>query len=197
MKTRFKHFPAEDLLDFMERKLEPGLQVEIENHLTDCLRCQEESKELIGLTGLMTRDRSFDAPKDSVKWIKNLFPARMPKAKPSAIKKILGILQMDLSQGQAFAERSSASSTRQMLYKADKNTLDIRVIKGDNKNTIAGQILGDDFSGCETQLRQKGKSFFATINDMNEFKFSDIESGKYRMTIKKKGIELILKDLEF
>lgn len=197
MKMKSKHFPTEELLNLIENKLESVHQATIESHLAECSKCSKKLAELAGITGLMLKDRSFDAPEDSIKWAKNLFRTRVPKTKTSAIKKIFALLQMDISQGQVFAERSTSSSVRQMLYRADKNTLDIRVMKDDKKNTIAGQILGDDFRGCETQLRQKGKSFVATINDMNEFKFSGIESGKYRMVIRKEKIELVLDELEF
>lgn len=194
---RSKHFPTEELLNLIENKLESVHQAVIESHLAECQKCGKQLAQLTDITGLMKKDRSYEAPQDSIKWAKNIFLTRTPKIRSSVVKKIFGILQMNLSQTQAFAERSSALPVRQMLYRADENTLDIRVIKGDKNNTIAGQILGDDFSGCETQLRQKGKSVMATINDMNEFRFSRVESGKYKMVIRKEKIELILDDLEF
>ncbi|HSI88970.1 MAG TPA: hypothetical protein VK918_07925, partial [Pyrinomonadaceae bacterium] len=70
---------------------------------------------------LMERDGSVDAPQDSIKWAKNIFRSRMPSTAPSALRRIVALLHVDLLPGrQAFGERSAgATKARQMLFQAE------------------------------------------------------------------------------
>lgn len=193
-----KHFPIERLLDFVEGKLSGKDAASIDKHLETCSKCQKEAGSLADITKAMLSDRAEDAPGDSIQWAKNLFKTRQPIAKPSLTQRIFAILKVDLAADKpAFAERSGAAGVRQMLYESDSNTIDLRVSKRGGYSELAGQILGDDFSGCEAFLKRQGKFFTSTINELNEFKFSGLESGSYEMNIKKDKVELILQNLEF
>ena len=139
---------------------------------------------------LMQKDNSFDAPKDAVNWSKNIFRSRAIEPKKSLLQKVFAVLQMDLSNAQpVFGERSaSASKVRQMLFQADEISIDIRIANGE----VKGQILGEGFANCEINLGE----FAAKSNDLSEFKFENILTGKYSLTIKKDEKEIVIEGLE-
>ena len=106
---------------------------------------------------LMQTDDSADAPADSVKWAKNIFRTRAAEPKKSLVQKVLAVLQMDLSGAQpAFGERSaSASQTRQMLFQAGDNSIDLRISKSEKGLLVQGQILGEGFAGASARARRR------------------------------------------
>lgn len=139
---------------------------------------------------LMQKDKSFDAPKDAITWSKNIFRSRAVEPKKSLLQKVFAVLQMDLSNSQpAFGERSaSASAVRQMLFNAGEISIDIRIANGE----VKGQILGEGFENCEISLGE----FTTNSNDLSEFKFENVPSGNYVLTIKKDEKEIVIEGLE-
>lgn len=143
---------------------------------------------------LMQTDDSADAPADSVKWAKNIFRTRAAEPKKSLVQKVLAVLQMDLSGAQpAFGERSaSASQTRQMLFQAGDNSIDLRISKSEKGLLVQGQILGEGFAGASARLGD-GE---APVNELSEFKFTEIPNGKYDLVLRAAEREIVIAGLE-
>lgn len=141
----------------------------------------------------MQTDDAADAPADAVKWAKNIFRARAAQKKKSLVQKVLAVLQVDLSGGQvAFGERSAASQTRQMFFQAGENAIDLRVAKTESGLNLQGQILGEGFEKCVVKLGE-----FETIaNNLGEFGFAGIPSGKYDLTLLAADREITAANLE-
>ena len=132
---------------------------------------------------LMQTDESVDAPADSILWSKNLFRSRVIESKKSFAQKILAVLQMDLSPNKTvFGERSATSATRQMLFQADVNGIDLRISKTDKNLNLQGQILGAGFANCTVKISGENASFEVRANELSEFNFSEISSGRYDLT---------------
>lgn len=147
----------------------------------------------------MRRDDSVDAPADSLRWAGNLFRARAVDSKPSLVKKLVAVFQMEIAPNKpAFGERSaSASTVRQVLYNAGDNAIDIRIEKAKKAFTLRGQVLGDGFANSIVRLSgDEGNSFQATIDETSEFRFDDIPVGRYELTIRNAGVEITLKAFE-
>ncbi len=144
---------------------------------------------------LMQTDKSVDAPQDAIEWSKNIFRTRRAAApKKSFVRKILASLQLDLSPNRAaFGERSaSVSKTRQMLFGAGENSIDLR-IKDTGKNLeIHGQILGEAFEGAIVKLGE----FETKTNELSEFKFTGIPIGKYSLILQTGEKEIVIEDLD-
>jgi hypothetical protein len=164
-------------------------------NLTGAMNNEEEN--LINkIVYLMQRDKSVDAPEDSVRWAKNLFRAKAAQEKPSLVQKVLAVLQVNLSpQSAAFGERS-ASAARQMLFGADKNLVDLRIVKGERGMALTGQILGEDFAGAEIKLSCADSLFTTRANKLSEFKFESIPEGKYILALIKDDKEIIIENLD-
>jgi hypothetical protein len=143
---------------------------------------------------LMQTDNSADAPADSVKWAKNIFRTRAAEPKKSLVQKILAVLQMDLSGAQAaFGERSATlSQTRQMLFQAGDNGIDLRITEDENGFHVQGQILGEGFDNCTVLL----DDFQATANELSEFKFTEIPAGEYDLVLRTTEREIEIAGLE-
>lgn len=143
---------------------------------------------------LMQTDKSADAPQDSVKWAKNIFRVRISEPKKSLAQKILGVLQMDLSPDKAaFGERSASSSqTRQMLFTAGENAIDLRISETEKGLlTIQGQILSEDFANCTVNIGE----FETSSNELSEFKFTKIPAGNYDLIFKTNETEIVIENL--
>lgn len=144
---------------------------------------------------LMQNDGSEDAPQDSVKWAKNIFRSRIVEPKKSLVQKVLAVLQMDLSPDKAaFGERSaSASQSRQMLFTAGENAIDLRIGETENgKLNIQGQILGEGFANCVVKLGE----FETKSNELSEFKFDAISTGNYDLIFESGETEIVIQNLE-
>lgn len=143
---------------------------------------------------LMETDRSTDAPPDAIRWSKNLFRARADAPERSVVQKILAALQIDLAPGKAaFGERSAApAQTRQMLFSAGENSIDLRITKTEKGFDLRGQIMGDGFGNCAIEL---GK-FETASNELSEFSFSEIPAGVYDLTVRAGEAEIVIENLE-
>ena len=146
----------------------------------------------------MQRDDSVDAPADSIRWASNLFRTRAAESKPSLIKKLVAVLQMEIAPNKpAFGERSaSTASIRQILYRADENAVDLRIEKVKKGFTVRGQVLGDGFAGAKATLSDDVKTFETTANESSEFRFDEIPSGSYRLTVHGSKVEIELKGVD-
>lgn len=142
----------------------------------------------------METDKSIKAPQDAIKWATNIFRTRASAPKQSLGQKILAVLQMDLSPGKAaFGERSaSASETRQMLFSAGENSIDLRIAKTEKGFNVRGQILGEGFANCTVKLGE----FETVSNELSEFSFNEVQSGKYDLTLQTDKTEVVIENLE-
>lgn len=146
---------------------------------------------------LMETDKSADAPADAVKWAKNIFRTRAVEPKRSLIERIVGVLQLDLAPNKAvFGERSATSATRQMLFGAGDNSVDLR-IGGDAKNLkIAGQILGEGFGGATVRLEGIERRFETIAGELSEFRFERVTAGTYRLVATSATKEIVIDGIE-
>jgi hypothetical protein len=147
---------------------------------------------------LMQADDSADAPADAVKWTKNLFRTRAVEPKKSLVERVFGVLQVDLAPNKAvFGERSasSAQQTRQMLFSAGGNQIDLRIAQVNKGFKVTGQILGEDFAGAEVKLFDTEKTFTVKSNELSEFSFEKISKGTYTLSLIFKDKEIIIENI--
>ena len=155
-------------------------------------------KNLQNMLELMHRDDSVDAPVDSIRWASNLFRTRATESKPSLIKKLVAVLQMEIAPNKpAFGERSaSTASVRQILYRADENAVDLRIEKVKKGFTIRGQVLGEGFEKAKATLSDDVKTVETTANESSEFRFENIPAGNYQLTVRGSKVEIELKGVD-
>jgi hypothetical protein len=147
---------------------------------------------------LIRRDDSVDAPADSIRWAGNLFRTRAAETKPSLIKKLVAVLQMEIAPNKpAFGERSATTSSVDRSCIAQTRTRSISGSKRRRKGfTIRGQVLGDGFAGAKAILSDDAKTFEATANESSEFRFENVPAGNYQLTIRGSAVEIELKGVD-
>lgn len=153
-----------------------------------------ENQTIAKIISLMQTDDSVDAPQGSIKWAKDIFRARAAEPKKNVVKKLLAVLQMDLSPGKtAFGERSaSASQARQMLFQAGEAAVDLRISKGEKGFSLHGQVLGEGFENCAVKLGR----FETVADELGEFRFNRIPEGIYDLTLQTENGEIVIENLE-
>lgn len=150
-------------------------------------------RQIEKIINLMRTDDSADAPADARRWAKNIFLSRAASNK-SFVRKVLAVLQMDLSPNKAaFGERSAvAAQARQMLFQAGDNALDLRITQTENGFNLHGQILGADFAEASISIGE----FETNADEMSEFKLTKIPAGKYDVRLRSGEKEIVIENLE-
>lgn len=140
----------------------------------------------------MQSDSSVDAPADTLHFAKNLF--RTMASKPSLLKRIIAVLNMDLAPNQpAFGERSgSDNQVRQMLFDADVYAIDVRIKEAGNAFNLRGQVLGYGFENGVVELTDSAGSIVERLDEFSEFTLSNIASGEYSMVVRGTGSEIFV-----
>ena len=148
---------------------------------------------------LMQADDSSDAPAEAVMWSKNLFRTRIAEPKKSVVERIMAVLQFDLTPDRAvFGERSAgASVTRQMLFDAGAQKIDLRITKATKGFKVNGQVIGGEFAGAEVKFFNAANTFTAKANELSEFKFEKISKGKYTLSLIFKDKEIVVENIVF
>lgn len=154
-------------------------------------------KKIEEIVRLMQRDDSMDAPQDSIKWARNLFRNRIVESRPSLVRRVIAVLQMDLSPDRtAFGERSaSASGVRQMLFDAGENAIDLRIKSTESGLSVHGQILGDRFEGSRISLEKADKNFETSADELSEFRLESVPNGLYALRIQTDETEIIVEEM--
>lgn len=157
------------------------------------MKLSEESKlELI--VRRMRGDRAIDAPADVVKYAKNLYRTRAAEPKQSLVRRVMGVLRVDLVPGTAaFGERSTtASKARQMLYESGDIAVDLRIKSDGNEFEIRGQILGPSFEQSDVEINGD-KATGKTITDkLGEFRLVGLPAGEYSLLIRTNDTEIVI-----
>lgn len=194
MNSQSKHIPLEQLAELADGR-EANLSNQFSDHLADCADCSGELAQLTTAITNMRADTSVDAPRDVLAYALNLFPRA---TRSSLLQRILTVLTFDsLTSTPAFGTRSTASDSRQLIYSAHDNDIDLHISVKDNTWTIAGQLLGG--KSCEQgKLLLENDDYRATseLSESCEFKLSGVPSGDYRLRLTVADLELEVPRLE-
>jgi hypothetical protein len=156
------------------------------------MKSREENFERI--ITLMMNDRSEDAPADALKYARNLFRVHAPEPQPSLLRKIIGVLSIDLAPNMAaFGERSAAGAeARQMMFDADDNAVDLRVSTGTDGLDVRGQILGSGFENGEVEISGDKIDLKSQIDQNGGFSFTGLKAGDYSLNIKGSASDIVI-----
>jgi hypothetical protein len=157
------------------------------------MKLNEESK-LDMIVQRMRADNSIDAPADAVKYAKNLYRTRSAEPKQTLVRRMLGVLRVDLAPGTvAFGERSATvGKARQMLYESGDIAVDLR-IKPDGKDfEIHGQILGEGFENSDVQISNDLATGKTMTDKMSEFKLVGLPAGEYSLFFRNSDTEIVI-----
>lgn len=194
MSKSAKHIEFDTLLDVADRRLDQN--AEQAAHLDNCTPCAEELLRLQNLLALMKDDKAADAPRDVLSYAVNLFARR--EQKPTLVQRIVAALSFDSSErAPAYGVRSGATTSRQLIYSAGENDIDLRINEEENDNwVIAGQVLGQHCASAQLSLRGYEVSRTASLNQQCEFTLPAVPAGSYELVFHLGDLEVEVPRLE-
>jgi hypothetical protein len=194
--TISRHIPFATLADLVEKRLSADENRETLNHVSACSRCTGQLNELQQLVSLMRTDTAEDAPRDVKANALALFQARAASAKPSVVRRVLAALNFDSAQSSpAYGLRSGQPQSRQFLYSAGENDLDLRVRPNGEAWVVSGQVLGQ-CDGGEVELRGEAGTAAVRMNDLCEFTLPPVPTGRYTLQLRLNDVEVEVPDLD-
>ena len=164
-------------------------------HVATCSRCASELERLSQLIGYLRTDTGEDAPRDVMAYAINIFRRR--EQQPSLLRRVIAALSFDsLTPAPAFGVRSGQAASRQLLFAAEDNDLDLRVSPQGDAWVIAGQVLGPACAGGQVELKSETASATAELNDLCEFTLDPVPPGSYTLLMRLGNVEVEVPQLE-
>jgi anti-sigma factor RsiW len=194
MKSR--HIPFTKLAEMAESGLAAAEGAALFEHVSACSRCAAKMEELKQLVHLMRTDRAEDAPRDVLANAVGLFRARASSVKPSVVRRILAALSFDSAQSlPAYGLRSGQPQSRQFLYSAGENDLDLRLTPSGETWIVSGQVLGK-CTGGEVKLEGESATAAVPMNELCEFTLPPVPTGRYTLQLLLNHVEVEVPDLD-
>lgn len=196
MSTFFRHIPLAELTDLAEQRSPASEREKLIPHLSSCSACTSTLHQLEHVLGLMRSDTAEDAPRDAISRAIGLFQTTSTQ-QSALVRRVLAILSFDsLGLNPALGIRSGFSESRQLLYTAEDNDIDLHITAADNKWMIAGQVLGQGCQGAEVEIQGEGVSLSTRLNESCEFALPAVPSGDYKLRLRLSDIEVEVPRLE-
>lgn len=178
------HISFSQLMDYVEERLLPDEQMQLESHITSCSQCAQELGRAQRLIKFL--QTAEDAPPAVIKRAVDLFQNR-PELTPvlSGLRRqILAILHFD-SAGRtpAFGIRSGNSGARQLLFRAEANEIDLRIEPAGQMWILSGQVLGESTGGGTVLLRGEAENSETILNELSEFILPPVQAGTYKLIL--------------
>jgi hypothetical protein len=195
MSISSKHISFAKLADLAENRMPPDERADSEAHILQCTRCDGDLQRLGRLIGVMRTDTTKDAPRDVIAQAVNIFRQRETRA--SLVRRVVAALTFDsLTLAPAFGLRSGQAASRQLLFEAEGNDLDLHLLPQGDKWVVAGQVLGSACAGGRAELRGETASAVAELNDLCEFKLAAVPAGSYRLRLLLSDVEVEFPEIE-
>jgi hypothetical protein len=188
------------LVDLVEGRLTAAEQDETRGHVAACARCSGQVTQLERVTKLMRTDATVDAPRDVLASAVSLF--RAAGRAPSLVGRVIATLSFDSARARpAFGVRSGASpaGTRQLLFSAGANDIDLRLARGEQGWTVSGQVLGAGAGAGRVELEGVGEGSSkaeAQMSESSEFSLPPVPEGQYRLLLHLPGEDVQVPELD-
>lgn len=151
------------------------------NHLADCRVCASRLRKLENFFSVAAENEFTKVPQFITANLLNVYRKPIQGKKKSALKRIFGSMIFDDWLPEfAVQERSSFLETRQLLYRAERYEIDLRLNFVDGKCRVSGQIFPDCAAGKINIFSEKGAAE-TELNEHCEFILPEIEEGLYNL----------------
>ena len=165
-------------------------------HISSCPTCDNAFTRLRHLIGMMRSDMSEDAPRDVLALAIGIF-SQLREPAPSLLQRIVATLTFDSFKATpAFGLRTGYSPSRQMLFSAGDNDLDLRITVENDKCLVAGQVITESCTAGIVELSGVAGSAQASLNETCEFSLPGVPLGTYSLKLKMADLEVEIPELE-
>jgi len=183
----------EQVIDYLDGKLEPAEAARVATHLaSDCRACAETRGWYEGVRQVAASDDSIAPPAWVFKQAVRIFDtARRPRLGERINEAIARLVFDSFARPQMAGIRSTETANRQMLYRAGDFSIDLQVVpSGESRGAIIGQVLREGDAAFESVANRRleiargnERPLTAVTDDRGEFKISDIDYGSYDLRI--------------
>ncbi len=197
MTTASKHISFAELADLADKRAAGDKQAIALSHLAECLVCAQQLDRIGQVLELMRTDTSADAPRDVLAYAVNIF-SRRESSQPSILRRIVAALSFDSSSNlaPAFGVRAGQGASRQLLYSAEENDIDIRITPEGESWIVAGQVFGEGCVGGRIEIEGEGELATADLNDLCEFTLPPVPAGSYAVRLRLGSAEVEISELQ-
>jgi hypothetical protein len=198
MKSNSRHIPFAALADLAENRASADERTASMAHVSGCSDCSQQLERVEQVLGLMRTDNAADAPRDLLAYALNIFSRREDARAPSILRRIVAALTFDSSANlaPAFGVRSGQSVSRQLLYSAGENDIDLRLTPADENWIVAGQVLGQDCVGGRVEIEGESEVAAVALNELCEFTLPPVPAGSYTLRLRLANAEVEIPQLE-
>lgn len=177
-----KHPEFEKLIGKFEDSLPKREAEEISRHLIECEQCAAEARKLSDFYSYIKADKSEEVPQATTAKLLNIFRGKKTataKKRTFSIKLLAKLVFDDWET--ALSERYAAADNRQLLFRADKFELDLRLVFFGGKCLLSGQVFPDCGESATVEILSENTRETVSLNDYCEFTFSPLEEGIYKI----------------
>ena len=197
MKNLQNHIPFSQLVEYVEARLLPDQQTQLESHIASCSHCADQLGRLQRIIGFL--QASEDAPASTIKSAVALFhhrPGQVP-AFSGLRSRIVALLYFDSARiAPAPGIRSGKSGTQQLLFRADRDEIDLRIEPEGQRWLLSGQILGESIGAGTAVLEGEAGIHEVAINELSEFSLPLLQAGSYTLTLYLTDVDLEINELK-
>lgn len=145
-----------------------------------------------------------DAPEHVIQRAFTIWQPRRATAPAAGLRaRVMAVLGFDSAAGPALAlgVRSAGAATRQLLFSAEGQDIDLRIGPADEapagRWVLSGQVLGPEASGSVVLSDGEGRTVAETLLDeFGEFGLPPVAPGAYGLVLRLDGREIVLPVLQ-
>ena len=184
-----RHLRAETLIDQIELKADPAALAAAKQHLSVCEQCQRNAGEFNELLRFLNTDTKNEPPAELLEWGIQLFQPvfRPAEGTTSKVLRIARRVFDSFEQPAPVGIRSAGSVERQLLFKAGNVAVDVRIETGDERVSLAGQVVSESerfFENTPVRLESHGVVRYNTqTNPVGEFLFDEVPDDTYNLSV--------------
>jgi hypothetical protein len=155
VKTRKNdHSSEEDWFDFARQQAAPALRARLEQHLEKgCSRCTQTVRLWRAVLDVADQEAAYRPPDEALRQLKGDFALRRPKGLLERVAEQAALVFDSFRQPQAAGVRTGGAAPRQLLYKAGRYSIRLRLEPGTDAErlSIVGQLVDEQHSPAAVQ----------------------------------------------
>ncbi|HEU0092313.1 MAG TPA: hypothetical protein VFS78_09390 [Vicinamibacteria bacterium] len=155
VKTRKnEHSSEEDWFDFARQQAAPALRARLEQHLEKgCSRCTQTVRLWRAVLDVADQEAAYRPPDEALRQLKGDFALRRPKGLLERVAEQAALVFDSFRQPQPAGVRTAGAAPRQLLYKAGRYSIRLRLEPASDAErlSIVGQLVDEQHSPAAVQ----------------------------------------------
>src|SRR5258706_511389 len=155
VKTRKNdHSSEEDWFDFARQQAAPAVRARLEQHLEKgCSRCTQTVRLWRVVLDVADQEAAYRPPDEALRQLKGDFALRRPKGLLERVAEQAALVFDSFRQPQPAGVRTAGAAPRQLLYKAGRYSIRLRLEPGTDAErlSIVGQLVDEQHSPAAVQ----------------------------------------------